>query len=563
MAIRSPDTPDVRTGPGSRPREWRPPHLLWLTLAAIVLFVVVFWAALGRAPLSGINVVAVLGLIFVACANVSLGALACGAAIEIRHPRWSRLRDIDHVFMGLALAALLAVDAGFAWWLFTSDPGSLSRWLFLVIALAAVVGGAWWSWPALLLPRPVSSKSRWGLWPQHDADAPADETWHLFTPLTVLLGAALGVVVAVGYLGISAWHENADSPSGPALPALVTGMHGSYLALGDSYSAGEGLPPFAPGTELAHCDQSVSYAYPDLLIKLMRAQHRQTSLRFTACSGALISEILKPTHRATLVPPQIDGKVDPSVGLVTLTIGGNNAIFSRVVQACLLSGNCLNQVFPPPGVTEATARHIPPGKLLTQWGPATVEQIGAQDAVLFRTLRQDFPNARIVVIGYPYLFPAQPAPGFPFFPPACASILNRLGVQERAGIRTLQDEFNNRTYEEAIAAGLEFVSPAAIWDGHEPCGAAGQFTNSVKPYLNFPNPVNGGSFHPNAAGQQALTTLLACYLDANPRPPDPFLPGASPVHAIPPGLAAPAQLHMVPAPGLHSVPGAGFVPGCQ
>jgi GDSL-like Lipase/Acylhydrolase family len=563
MAIRSPDTPDIRTGPGSRPREWRPPHLLWLALAAIVLFVVVFWAALGRAPLSGISVVAVLGLIFVACANVSLGALACGAVIEIRHPRWSRLRDIDHVFMGVALAALLAVDAGFAWWLFTSDSGGLTRWLFLVIALAAVAGGAWWSWPALLLPRPVSSKSRWGLWPQHDADAPEAETWHLFTPLTVLLGAALGVVVAGGYLGISAWHENAESPSGLALPALVTGIHGSYLAVGDSYSAGEGLPPFTPGTELTHCDQSVSYAYPDLLIKLVHAQDRQTSLRFTACSGALISEILKPTHRATLVPPQIDGKVDPSVGLVTLTIGGNNAIFSKVVQACLLSGNCLNQVFPPPGVTEATARHIPPGKLLPQWGPATIEQIGVQDAVLFRTLRQDFPNARIVVIGYPYLFPAQSAPGFPFFPPACASILNRLGVQERAGIRTLQDEFNNRTYEEAVAAGLEFVSPAAIWDGHEPCGAAGQFTNSVKPYLNFPNPVNGGSFHPNAAGQQALATLLACYLDANPRPPDPFLPGASPVHVIPPGLVTPAQLHMAQPPGLHSMPGAGAIPGCQ
>ena len=51
------------------------------------------------------------------------------------------------------------------------------------------------------------------------------------------------------------------------------------------------------------------------------------------------------------------------------------------------------------------------------------------------------------------------------------------------------------------------MSPDAIWTGHEPCGASGQFTNSVKPYLNFPNPVNGGSFHPNAAGQQTLAAL--------------------------------------------------------
>jgi hypothetical protein len=564
MAILTPKSPDVRTGHDPRPREWRPPHLIWLAVAAVVAFVVVFWAALGRAPLSGTNVVAVLGFAFVALANLSLGALACGAVIEARHPHWSRLRGIDHVFMYLALAALAAVDGGFAWWLFSSDAGGLVRWLFLVIALAALAGGVWWSWPRLLLPgrrRAGGSKSRWGLWPQH-ADAADDETWHLFTPLTVLLGAALGVVVTIAYLGISAWHENANSPAGHPLPALLTGIHGGYVALGDSYSAGEGLPPFAPGTALTSCDRSVSAAYPDLLIKLVRTQDHQAPLRFTACSGAVISEILRPTQRATLVPPQIDGRVDPSVGLVTLTIGGNNAIFSKVVQNCLLSGNCLNGVFPPPGVHEATARPIPPGKLLTQWGPATIEQIGRQDAMLFRTLRQDFPNARIVVIGYPYLFPAQRAPGFPFYPPACASILNRLNAPERAGIRALQDDFNNRTYEEAAAAGIEFVSPAAIWTGHEPCGASGQFTNSVKPYLNFPNPVNGGSFHPNAAGQQTLTALLACYLDANQTPPDPFSPGAPPVHRVPAGLVSPEQLHMVPAPGLDSVPGAGRIPGC-
>ena len=53
--------------------------------------------------------------------------------------------------------------------------------------------------------------------------------------------------------------------------------------------------------------------------------------------------------------------------------------------------------------------------------------------MVFRTLRRDFPNARIVVIGYPYLFPSQSDPGFPFFPPECASILNRLSTQERDG----------------------------------------------------------------------------------------------------------------------------------
>ena len=138
-----------------------------------------------------------------------------------------------------------------------------------------------------------------------------------------------------------------------------------------------------------------------------------------------------------------------------------------------------------------------------------------------------------------------------------------MSAGERAGIRTLQDEFNNRSYEEAVVSGVEFVSPAAIWTSHEPCGAKGQYTNSVKPYLNFPNPVNGGSFHPNAAGQQTLAALMARYLDANHQPPDPFVAGQPAIHTVPDRLVTPAQLHMAPVPGLSSVPGAGEIPLCR
>jgi hypothetical protein len=103
----------------------------------------------------------------------------------------------------------------------------------------------------------------------------------------------------------------------------------------------------------------------------------------------------------------------------------------------------------------------------------------------------------------------------------------------------------------------------AIWDGHEPCGSSGQYTNSIKPYLNFPNPVNGGSFHPNTAGQQTLAALLACYLDSHPRPPDPFTASAPHTLTIPAArLAGPGQLGLAPSPGLTSVPGAGVIRGC-
>lgn len=547
--------------------EWRLRHLLlYLPAAAIILFVIVFWSALGLQPFSGLTVEWVLGGIFIALANLSLGALASGAVIEYRHPTWSRLGLLDHVFMGIAILVLAGADGGVGIWLFTSTSGALPQWLFIVIAVAAIVLGAWFAWHPLPVP-PIrqagGAKPRRALWPHHDPGAPdyGTEQWGPFTPLTILLGGALGVAVAVAYLGVSAWHENVDVPAGYPMPAALASVQGSYLALGDSYSAGEGLPPWAGNTGATQCDQSASSAYPTLLSKWLG---RQVQFTFNACSGALVKEILASTHRpGGLVPAQVSGGVQPSVGLVTLTIGGDNAIFSKIVIGCLTAGHCMQDEFPPSNVAEATLKPVPPGALLTKWGPGTIEEIGDEDGNLFRTLRQDFPNARIIVIGYPYLFPKAPAPGFPYFPPMCASVLNRLSAGERAGMGTLQDEFNDRIYEEAVAAGIEYVSPVAIWDGHEPCGTSGQYTNSIKPYLNYPNPINGGSFHPNAAGQQTLAALLACYLDEYHNPPDAFASGAPRTVTIPEtSLASPLQLKLALPPGYKKVPGDGQISGC-
>lgn len=545
----------------SHAREWHPLQVVYLAVAAIVLFVVTFWAALGLPPLGGTTIEWVLAFLLVSLVNLGLGTLGGGAVIEWRHPTWSRLGLGDHIVMGVALVVLAGSDGGFAWWLFSSTAGAFSRWMFLIIALVAIALGAWLDWRPLPL---VSGHPPKALWPHHAEPASDDEEWEPFTPLSILLGLALGVAVAIAYLGISAWSENADVPPGHLLPTAVTSVDGDYLALGDSYSAGNGLPPYAPGTAATGCNQSVNSAYPDLLFPLLRKQDPGASFTFTACSGALTGDILNytvfPTYK---IPPQVSGAVNPSVGLVTITIGGDDADFAAVVQQCLISGNCLDQVFPPTGVPEMTQQPVPSGKLLTQWGPATLEEIGDSDATVFSTLRTDFPNARIIVIGYPYLFPDQAAPGFPFYPPLCSSILNRLSVTERNGIRTLQDEFNDRIYEEAVAAGIEFVSPDAIWDHHEPCGSSGQYTNSLKPYLNFPNPISGSSFHPNAAGQQTLAALVACYLDAYHAPPDPFASTGSHTITIPASqLVTPAQLGLVPAPGLDSVPGSGVISGC-
>lgn len=542
-------------------------------VAALLLFVIVFWAALGQPPLAGTRVEWVLGFIVITLVSLAIGTLIGGAVIELVHPDWTRFRVWHYVYMIGAGLALLAGDVFFFWWLFSSTAGAFSRWLFLIGSLAALGGGAALAWrplPLPPLPTPAARararaaqppRPRRALWPQTHAPA-GEEGWEPSTPLWMLLGVTIGIVTAVGYLGISGWYENTQVPPKPALPAAPTGIQGNYLALGDSYSAGEGLSPFADGTVATNCDRSantVNPAYPTLLDQLMKIR----GFTFTACSGGVIRDIMGGVIRNGIkVPPEVDVKSDGPVGLVTVTIGGNNAIFSQVVATCLLTAHCFNVTFPPRGIAaEGTAKPIPPGLLVSQWGPATIEEIGTEDAELFAALRHDFPAARIIVVGYPYLFPDTAAPGFPYYPPLCASLLNRFGQNDRIAMRTLQDDLTNRTYEEAAAAGIEFVSPDAIWGAHVPC-AAGQYTNSVKPYLNFPDPVNGGSFHPNAAGQQALAALVACYLDANPRPLDPYLPGNPRVSPPDDRLVPPAQLGLAPVPGMASVPGHGVIAHC-
>lgn len=106
----------------------------------------------------------------------------------------------------------------------------------------------------------------------------------------------------------------------------------------------------------------------------------------------------------------------------------------------------------------------------------------------------------------------------------CQTILRRFDHSERVRVRELQDQLNQVLHDAAARAGVEFVSPAAGWDSHEPCGTSDdQYTNSIKPFMVSPltgfTLGDGGTFHPNQAGQRELARLVTRYLVANTNPP--------------------------------------------
>src|SRR4051812_3176431 len=104
-------------------------------------------------------------------------------------------------------------------------------------------------------------------------------------------GVALGAGFAIGWF----LHSPPDIPPPRPLQVMLSSP-GRYVALGDSYSAGEGLPPYVTGTENVpegdRCHRS-DFGYPEQLkiVELDEAGAKKpVTPEFRACSGAEVPD---------------------------------------------------------------------------------------------------------------------------------------------------------------------------------------------------------------------------------------------------------------------------------
>src|SRR5215212_4227350 len=137
-----------------------------------------------------------------------------------------------------------------------------------------------------------------------------------------------------------------------APPASAAEAPRPLAGLGDSYSSGEANPPFDPAAP--GCDRSAD-AWPLLAAAMLGRP--ATNL---ACSGAQTKDVVQPYKNQ---PAQVDAlaALRPRPGVVTITIGGNDAGFSTVTGACVLT-DCVEN-----GAVAAARRTIVtvlPGRLL-------------------------------------------------------------------------------------------------------------------------------------------------------------------------------------------------------
>ncbi|MFD0684749.1 SGNH/GDSL hydrolase family protein [Actinomadura fibrosa] len=250
----------------------------------------------------------------------------------------------------------------------------------------------------------------------------------LSRPCSAVFGAA---VIAAGTF---AW-------SGSASAAGT-----NYVALGDSYSSGTGAGNYDSAS--GSCNRSAN-AYPNL----WAAAHTTASYKFVACSGATTTSV---------ADGQL-GALDSSTTLVSITVGGNDAGFSSVMQTCVLNSDsaCLSAV----DTAKSYMVNTLPGRL---------------DSV-YAKIRAKAPSARVVVLGYPRLY-------------KIVSVCVGLSNTKRTALNGAADTLDGTISSASGRAGFTFSDVRDEFGGHELC--------SGEDWLNSVTIPIGSSYHPTAKGHR-------------------------------------------------------------
>jgi hypothetical protein len=353
----------------------------------------------------------------------------------------------------------------------------------------------------------------------------------------------------VTYLGLGydvAWDAAAFIPvSGPGV---------DYVAMGDSYSSGEGNQPYDANSDYSSgdmtdaCHRSTTGAYARMVTMPGQstpiATQAQTlsgnaDFHFIACSGA---ESPNVSLVALNDPPSAydaagntdwgaprdkinqygegiqdeQGDLTSRTTLVTLTIGGNDARFSDVVTACL------TQAVNPLTTTTCSS----PSYVLTRSNGATdpsplvlfevtvIDQLQSHLVDVYEEIHARAPNARIVVLGYPAAFQANPQSSCKVGP-GLAGVGAYLNTSDQSWLNGISALLNTTigsavTIAKTSGANIDFINPTQGFASHELCSASPwiygvQLLSNTGSGFSFVDP---GSFHPTVAGQEEYATLV-------------------------------------------------------
>ena len=256
----------------------------------------------------------------------------------------------------------------------------------------------------------------------------------------------------------------------------------TYVALGDSYTSG---PRLGSRTGPAGCEQT-SGNYPHLL-----AERLDLDLVDASCGGATTGNLEDPQTppNGKEIPPQLDA-VTEDADLVTLSLGGNDArAFGTLVTTCV-------------GLAQEDRDGSPCTTLAAKGRGAVERQLAGlagriEDAV--GEILDRAPDARVIVVGYPQIFPPQPG-------------CDRLPLA-RGDYRLAHDVLHQLVAAQergAKAAGAEYVDVWSATKGHDIC--------SDDPWIAGIVPERRAlAYHPYAEEQRVVADLLVEQVRNRPR----------------------------------------------
>ncbi|MBS1847619.1 MAG: SGNH/GDSL hydrolase family protein, partial [Actinobacteria bacterium] len=185
-------------------------------------------------------------------------------------------------------------------------------------------------------------------------------------------------------------------------------------------------------------------------------------------------------------PPQFDA-VGAGTRLVTFTIGANDIGFPSFVLHCVTR--------PDPGVCKRRFVHGSRDDLRV-----AISLLGPKLSTAIGDLRRRAPDARIVVVGYPTIFPGDGScPGVP---------VNPDDIRYLAGVLS---DLDSTLAAAAKSSGVTFVDTARSSVGHDMCAGADRWVNP--PGIDVPKVRDGLIAHPNSAGTRRIATLVTAAVE--------------------------------------------------
>jgi lysophospholipase L1-like esterase len=275
-----------------------------------------------------------------------------------------------------------------------------------------------------------------------------------------------------------------DSHTGVAYSAP---SKGPYVALGDSYTAGPGITD--PTGTPTGCDRSAGN-YPALVAAELGLKGGK--FRDVSCSGATTADLTaaQRTNDGTN-PPQLRA-LSSDTHLVTVGIGGNDIGFSALIKRCVAMG--------------ALYQLTGSGKYFTEDAPCARDSTSA-DAVakkittagdrltrILHEVRRRAPEARVYVVSYPAILPADSAD--------CGRGMS-LAPGDVAFLREKEQQLNTMLRQRASEAGVGYVDTYTPSTGHNACTA--KDTRWIEPLV----PQNPAApVHPNARGERGMADAV-------------------------------------------------------